>query len=158
MKKIFYVAVLAVLAGTFSATRAAAQITWTPAQQEVWNVEVKIGDLAQKGDVSDIDRYFDKDFQNWGQWSAVPVPRDTWISNVQYSVSLGNKIAHVSMVPVHIWVEGNDAYVDYYSTYFKEDKAGKTTPESGRNLDVLRKKNDQWLVVSSMTMYPLATQ
>lgn len=151
MKEKLFCSLLLFSAGLLALTPATAQVSWTPAQQEVWKVETTIGDLFQSNFQGAL-RYFDEDFQNWAEGSPVPVPRDSWASVVSYRLSQGDKLAHFAAVPLDIWVEGNNAYVDYYTMIVFQDKAGKKIPVTDCNLDVLHKKNDQWLIVASMTM------
>jgi hypothetical protein len=151
MKKILFFPLLLLSAGLLALTPATAQVSWTPAQQEVWKVETTVGDLFQSNFQGAL-AYFDKDFQNWAEGSPVPVPRDSWASIVRYHLSQGDKLAHLTAVPLDIWVEGNDAYVDYYTMIVFQDKAGKKIPVTDCNLDVLHKKDDRWLIVASMTM------
>lgn len=132
-------------------TPAVAQIQWTPEQKAVWNTETTISDLSQKGDWQRFFSYFDDNFQNWAPNSHIPVSKEVFQQNLEYYVSQGNKIDHHTMVPVNIWVNANYAYVNYYDAMIIENKEGKKTVNRGRNLDVLLKKGDKWVMVASMT-------
>lgn len=145
--------VLATVAGTLLVQSAGAQIAWTPAQKDVWNTELAIGDLFVKGDYPGAMDYFDDAFVNWAPNKPIPVSKEHWAKNFLYYMNeSGRKYLHFSATPLDIWVEGDYAYVDYYSTYVVAAKDGKKTGERGCNLDVFRKKDGKWLMVASMTM------
>lgn len=152
MKKTILFGVTFLMAGCLAVTTASAQIQWTPEQKEVWKTETTLGDLMVKGDLQGAMSYFDDNFQNWYEGSHIPVPKNVWEENIKYGISQGNKLVHYTAVPVNIWVEGNYAYTDYYSSLIFENKDGKKRNVGGQNLDVLVKKGDKWLMVASMTM------
>lgn len=151
MKKTNLFTALAIMTGSLAATTASAQIQWTTQQKEIWKTETTISDLATKGDWQDFFSYFDDNFENWGPNSHIPVPKTVFQKTLEYYISQGGKYDLHMMVPVNIWVNGNYAYVDYYDAWIIENKEGKKTDGRGRNLDVLLKKGDKWVLVASMT-------
>jgi ketosteroid isomerase-like protein len=153
MKKMLLFGVLAILAWTLPVAPAAAQIAWTKDQKALWNTELVMGNLAVKGDYAGVIAYMDDAFENWAPQSAIPVPKEVWAKGfVNYMTHSGTKYVDFHAIPLNIWVDGNYAYVNYYSTFIISDKDGKKRAERDRNMDVFRNKNDKWLLVASMTM------
>lgn len=151
MKKTIFCSLIVVLTSCLTVNTVSAQIQWTPEQKAIIETENTLSDLAVKGDLQNYFSYFDDNFQNWGPNSNIPVSKEVFRKSMEYYTSEGSKVDHHIMVPVNVWVNGNYAYIDYYDLWVYVNKEGKKRVVRGKNLDVLLKKGNRWVLVASMT-------
>jgi ketosteroid isomerase-like protein len=146
MKVMTRVVLAAVMVAILGAWAAQAAEKWTAEQKEILAIEEKLWSLNKPTDVTEMLTYYHPDYMGWDNDAAVPGGKDGIERWMTYYMSTGDMIVH-EIRPVHIWVKGNYAFIDYYYAYVVKDKKGEDKFKHGRWTDIFVKENGKWLCI-----------
>jgi hypothetical protein len=125
---------------------AAAQ-NWTPAQQEVWQLELQQWNMAAAKDTSWIDTMVHPNMRFWE--TGDPMPRDKaslkhWS---RYDIENSTMLQH-ELFPIAVTVTGNVAVVQYHYREARENFKKERETVIGQYTDVLIKENGRWMFIT----------
>ncbi len=141
-------ALAAVMLATFLPVRAYGQ-EWSPAEQEVWQVQEACWQLFVS---EDLERGLDcihDDFLGWDLSMPEPIDkagvRNEWVG----FFATGDIVRHV-IEPVGIAVFGDVAVVHYRYAVTMQDLDGVEREARGRYTDVLLKQGGRWVWIADV--------
>ena len=120
--------------------------TWSPAQTEVWkNVEAYSAKQAA-GDLEGFLSYVHDDYIGWDISEPMTTNKSRLRKFVDHTFK-SYKTELSDIQPVAINVVDDVAIVHYYFTVISKDADGKSSTDSGRWADVLKKQGDKWVLI-----------
>jgi hypothetical protein len=129
------------LAGT-----AAAQ-TWSPEQQELWQLEQQQWKMSAAKDLSWIDTMVHPNMHFWETGS--PMPRDkASLKHWARFESDGGTVLQHELFPISATITGNVAVVQYHYMIATENYKKERETVTGQYTDVLIKENGRWMFIA----------
>ncbi len=137
---------LLVVALAAQASGAAAQ-TWSPEQQEVWNLEAQQWKMAAAKDTMWLSTMVDPNISYWGVDQPAPQNRASLSIWEKYNNSNGTVLAQ-ELFPISMTINGNVAIAQYRYETASEDYKKERTTATGRYTDILMKENGHWMFIA----------
>jgi ketosteroid isomerase-like protein len=142
--KVIQVVLIVVFAFVFISNSFAQE--WTKEQKEVWKVVESYTELAAKGDIEGVIKYFHDDFSGWVLGSHYPSNKATRVKFIKFSLPKVKTLVY-DLTPLGIKIHGNVAIVHYsYLTITKLEEE-KEQVSKGRWTDILLKEDGKWTVI-----------
>jgi Domain of unknown function (DUF4440) len=142
-----FLAIIAVSLACVTFTATAAAQTWSPEQQEVWQLELQQWKMAAAKDMSWIDTMVHPNMRFWE--TGDPMPRDKaslkhWS---RYDIENSTMLQH-ELFPIAVTVTGNVAVVQYHYREARENFKKERETVIGQYTDVLIKENGRWMFIT----------
>jgi ketosteroid isomerase-like protein len=120
---------------------------WTPAQQEVWNLEQQQWKMAAAKDTSWMDTMVHDNLRYWETGDPMPRGKASLKHWAKYS-SESSTVLEQELFPISITVTGNVAVVQYHYVVARENYDKKRESVTGQYTDVLIKDNGRWQFIA----------
>jgi hypothetical protein len=144
-KRIISVAAVSLAFCGFVGT-AAAQ-TWSPEQQELWQLEQQQWKMSAAKDLSWIDSMVHPNLRYWGTNS--PMPRDkASLKHWSRFDSDSSTVLHQELFPISATITGNVAVLQYHYMMVSENHKKERETVTGQYTDVLIKENGRWMFIA----------
>jgi len=145
LKRIFSVAAVSIALCGFAGT-AGAQ-TWTPEQQELWQLEEQQWKMSAAKDLSWIDSMVHPNLRYWGTNS--PMPRDkASLKHWARFDSDSSTVLQQELFPISATITGNVAVLQYHYMMASENHKKERETVTGQYTDVLIKENGRWMFIA----------
>ena len=138
---------LRVVPGTLNA-----QATLSPAEQEVWQMELKLVEFSNAGNIEGFLGLFHEDHVGWSRNDPKPGTKEDrrkTLSGLLRDGRLANPIVDRERLSVRRY--GDVAIVFYRETYARPDGSGKRIEYSVRTIHTWKKTSDGWRLIGGMS-------
>ncbi len=124
--------------------------SWSPAEQELWNLEKTYMTLLNENNVQKLAEFWHQDFIGWPSHSSKPLNRDEGIVSLE---TLLENITSSSFTfhPKAIQILGNTAVVHYRVEFDLQTKDGERKKNSYRVTHTWMKDSDDWRILGGMS-------
>lgn len=146
MSKLLSALALGSLAILALAGSAAAQ-SWSPEQQELWQLEQQQWKMAAAEDSSWIDTMVHPNMRFWENGSPMPRDRASLKHWSRFDSENGSMLEY-ELFPISATITGNVAVVQYHYRQAREDFKKDRETVTGQYTDVLIKENGRWLFIA----------
>ena len=144
-KRILSIAVVSATFCGFAGT-AAAQ-TWSPEQQELWQLEQQQWKMSAAKDLSWMDTMVHPSMRYWETGDPMPRDRASLKRWGRYSNENGT-VLEQEIFPISATITGNVAVVQYHYMIARENLKKERETVAGHYTDVLIKENGKWLFIA----------
>ena len=126
---------------------AAAAQSWSPEQQELWQVEQQQWKMSAAKDLSWIDTMVHPSMRFWETGS--PMPRDkASLKHWARFESDSGTVLQQELFPISATITGNVAVVQYHYMIATENYKKERETVTGQYTDVLIKENGRWMFIA----------
>ena len=120
---------------------------WTPAQQEVWNLEQQQWKMVAAKDTSWMDSMVHDNLRYWETGDPMPRGKSSLKHWAKYSTE-GSTVLEQELFPISITITGNVAVVQYHYVVARENHDKKRESVTGQYTDVLIKDGGRWQFIA----------
>lgn len=131
----------------FAVAGSAPAQTWTPEQQEIWQLEAQQWQMSKDEDLSWIEKLAHPALSYWETGQEMPQNRAS-LSRWNRYAAASNTVLEQEIFPISLTITGNVAVAHYHYQIVREGYDKKRETVQGRYTDVLIKEGGRWQFIA----------